>query len=163
MAFETAGEFEFEQYRPDVPRRRLGRPREFIDRHWRRTKELDDPLGDLLPRNRRRSFWRRRIGDDNFGFVGGRRSAGSRRFPRLDKKAVEFRQVELVPKRKVRLRRQIRLGKTEAFVRRKFLTRQRIQHILRFGAEGGAVAQKIIGAFRARIKRRARTAKISRP
>ena len=134
MAFEPAGEFEFEQYCPDVPRRRLGRAHDFIDRHRRRpsssmtraaifSREAAGRRPAAVARHRRHPI-----------VVVGRSisaapsaSSAAVRFPTaaptntaVEFRQVEFRQFELVPEGRIGPRRQVRLGETEAFVGENF-------------------------------------------
>jgi hypothetical protein len=155
VAFEASGEFEFEQNGAHLPRRRLRRPHEFIDRHRRRAKKLDDASGDCIAGRRggglqrRREIVRRGLDSSRAPLVVGRRL-------RLDEGAVEFGQIEFVPERHGGLRRQIWLGESEAFVRRNGLPRENVENVFGPGAERRAVAQEVIGSFRARIERRTR-------
>ena len=160
MPFDPSSELQPEQDRPHLPRRRLRRAGKFVNRNRHRPQKRDKaPLNvfPAFPRPPERFHHGRRRGTVALVWRCAILRIGGRRPKRC---SAHFGKIELVPQRLIPSA--YGTGLEKAGVRmctRQVLLYERVNDILRPGAECGAVAQQIVGTFRARIERRARYGK----
>ena len=157
MPFDPSGKLQSEQDRPHLPRRRLRRAGKFVNRNRHRPQKRDKAPLDVVPRPPGRLHHGRRRGPVALVWRCAILRLGGRRPKR---RSAHFGKIELVPQRLIPPAYETGLDKSGfRLFARQVLLRQRFDDILRPGAERRAVAQQIVGAFRARIERRTRHGK----
>jgi len=154
VPFDPPGKLQSEQDRPHLSRRRLRRAGKFVNRNRHRPQKRDEAPLDVVLRPPGRLHHARRRGPVALVWrcailrIGGRRPK---------RRSAHFGKIELVPQRLIPSAGLEKAG--NRLCARQILLRQCFDDILRPGAERRAVAQQIVGGFRARIERRARHGK----